>query len=398
MMATGSAIRTPALPPLLASMLLLGGANSVLFAVMPPAGRRLGLVEWQIGLIVAVSAAAYVISAAAWGRFSDLRGRRPVIVIGMAGFGLGGLAFAVALDAGLAGTAQPMLALVLLIAARVGQSLASGGVFPATQAHFAENAPPERRAVALSAVTSAFALGNVLGPAVAGLLVTISITLPLYLVAVLGLCAAAWSGLAMKQTPPAGGADAPRLSPRDPRVVAWLAVAAVYFVSVAGTLQVLGFTLQDRLALDASATAGMASWLFMLMGIVAVLFQLAVVRRSGWPARTLMAVGLAASAVAQVGFLVADLPWQFLAIALPLGISFSCVAPGFSAAVSLAVGAAEQGAAAGLVAAAQAAGFLVGPVLLAVLYRMSSTLPFLLGLVIALLLLLFVLSHRRSAA
>jgi hypothetical protein len=50
----------PTNPGLLVSLLLIGGANSVLFSVMPPAGRHLGFVEWQIGLIVAFSAAASI--------------------------------------------------------------------------------------------------------------------------------------------------------------------------------------------------------------------------------------------------------------------------------------------------------------------------------------------------
>ncbi|MGH8432183.1 MAG: MFS transporter, partial [Solimonas sp.] len=286
-------------------MLLLGSANSVLFAVTPPAGRQLGLAEWQIGLIVTFSAAAYMVFAAIWGHVSDLKGRRYVLTLGMLGFGLGGLVFAITLDLGLAGIVSAPLALALLIAVRMLQSLVSAGAFPAAQAHIAENAPPERRAVALSAMTSAFALGNVLGPAIAGVLVMVWITLPLYAIA----------------------------------------------------------------------------------GIIAVLFQLLVIRRSGWSARTLMAVGLAAAAVAQVGLMTADRQWQFLLVALPLGISFTCVSPGFSAAVSLAAGATEQGAAAGLVATAQASGFLIGPVLFAGIYQISTGMLFMVGLTIALVLL-----------
>jgi len=369
--------------PLLASMLLLGGANSMLFAIVPPAARQLGLVEWQIGLIVTLSAAAYMVSAAMWGRVSDLKGRRPVVVLGMAGFGIGGIVFAAVLDAGLSNLMPPMLALVLMILVRVLQSIASSGAFPATQAHIAENAEPARRAVALSSVTSAFALGSVLGPAIAGALVAIWLTLPLYLIAALSLGVAAWVAFAMAPSIHVGTRTATRLSPRDPRVAPWIAVGAIYFVSVSGTQQVLGFALQDRLVLTGSSAAAMTSWMFMLTGTVAVLFQLLGVRNSGWSASTLMQIGLTGAAVAQAGLVIADRPWHFLLVAVPLGISFSCVAPGFTASVSLAVGANEQGGGAGLVAAAQAAGFLVGPLLFSVLYQAGSLLPFLLALVIA---------------
>ena len=90
----------------------------------------------------------------------------------------------------------------------------------------------------------------------------------------------------------------------------------------------------------------------------------------------------------QAGLLVAGDAWQFLAVALPLGISFACTSTGFSAAASIAVGPGEQGAAAGLIASAQAGGFLIGPLLFSVLYQLAPAAPFAVGSAIAVLLLL----------
>ena len=396
---TAAAIPSPSKstnPALLASLLLIGGANSVLFSVVPPVGRHLGFAEWQIGLIVAFSAVAFMVSAAWWGRASDIRGRRFVVVAGMLGYGLGGIVFAALLDLGLAGLLAPALLLVLAIGARIVQSAVSGGVYPAAQAYIADATPPEKRAVALSAVTAAFALGTILGPAMAGLLVEVSLTLPLYVIGLLGLVAAQWCLVSMTRRQAQTGRRGARLSPRDPRIAIWVAMALVYFVSVAGTQQILGFAVQDRLALDATATARVTSWIFMAGGLVAVLFQLLVVRRSQWSATRLMILGLVASAVMQMGLLVAGEAWQFVAVALPLGISFACTSPGFSAAASIAVGPGEQGAAAGLIAAAQAGGFLVGPLLFSALYQFVPASPFAIGLGIAALLLLFTLL-RKSA-
>lgn len=396
---TAAAIPSPSQssnPALLASLLLIGGANSVLFSVVPPVGRHLGFVEWQIGLIVAFSAVAFMVSAAWWGRASDIRGRRFVVVTGMLGYGLGGIVFAALLDLGLAGLVAPALLLVLAIGARIVQSAVSGGVYPAAQAYIADTTPPEKRAVALSAVMAAFALGTILGPAMAGLLVEISLTLPLYVIGLLGLVTAQWCLVSMTRRQAQTGRRGARLSPRDPRIAIWVAMALVYFVSVAGTQQILGFAVQDRLALDATATARVTSWIFMAGGLVAVLFQVLVVRRSKWSATLLMILGLGASVVMQAGLLVAGDTWQFVAVALPLGISFACTSPGFSAAASIAVGPGEQGAAAGLIAAAQAGGFLVGPLLFSALYQLVPASPFAIGLGIAALLLLLTLL-RKSA-
>lgn len=391
---TASSPATWASPALLASLILMGSANSVLFSVAPPAGRQLGFAEWQVGLIVTFSAAAYMMAATWWGRVSDIRGRKLVVVAGMAGFGAGGLAFAAVLDIGLAEMAPAMLVLIVLIAVRVVQSAVSGGVYPAAQAHVADTTPPERRAVALSTNTAAFALGTILGPGVAGFLVEVHITLPLYLIGLLSIAVAGWSFLTFRQSPVTPGLAARGLSVRDPRLTPWVCAALFYFASVAGTQQILGFAVQDRLSLDASATARTTSWLFMCSGAVAVLFQTVVLRRSRWSATTLMIIGLTAAALMQLGLLGARETWQLVALALPMGISFACVLPGLAGNVSIAVGAGEQGAAAGILAAGQAGGFLVGPVLFALLYQIAPDLPFLLGLVIAGLLLLFSLTRR----
>lgn len=312
----------------------------------------------------------------------------------MLGYGLGGIVFAALLDFGLAGLLTPMLLLVLAIGARIVQSALSGGVYPAAQAYIADATPPEKRAVALSAVTAAFALGTILGPAMAGLLVEISLTLPLYVIGLLGLAVAQWCLVSMSRRQLQVVRRAARLSPRDPRIAIWIAMAGVHFVSVAGTQQVLGFVVQDRLALDATATARVTSWIFMAGGLVAVLFQMLVVRRSKWSARMLAILGLAASGIMQAGLLVAGDVWQFLAVALPLGISFACTSTGFSAAASIAVGPDEQGAAAGLIAAAQAGGFLIGPLLFSVLYQLVPAAPFAMGFGIATLLLLLTLLRK----
>lgn len=93
-------------------------------------------------------------------------------------------------------------------------------------------------------------------------------------------CVAGWSFLTFRQSPVAPGLSARVLSVRDPRLTPWVCAALFYFASVAGTQQVLGFAVQDRLLLDASATARTMSRLFMCSDALAVLFQTMVLRRS----------------------------------------------------------------------------------------------------------------------
>ena len=62
---------------------------SILFPVLAPLGRHLGLGETEIGLTSAAYALAQLLFAPFWGRTSERWGRRPVLIVGVIGFLLG---------------------------------------------------------------------------------------------------------------------------------------------------------------------------------------------------------------------------------------------------------------------------------------------------------------------
>lgn len=362
----------------LPAVVLLGSANSILFAVFPPAGRAAGLADWQIGLTFAFSAAAYMVSAAWWGRASDRHGRRPVIVIGLIGYGIGTAAFGIAMDLALAHVLSGLAALTAFILARIVGSLTSGGVAPAAQALIVDHTPTDRRAQALGSITASFALGNIIRPAVGAALVGFGLSIPLYASAAMAIAVAALARLALPPPTPAAvqAETTPKLAARDPRVLPWLICVVLYFVCLAGGLQIVPFRVQDALKLDSENTARLVSLMFMASGAMAVAFQLLVVRRSKWRPATMILVGLSAAAIAYAGMAVARADWQFLGLSLLLGAAGACVLPGLAASASLAVSAREQGAVAGLIGAAQAGGFLIGPASAAALYGVSGAAPF----------------------
>ena len=77
-----------ALRVLLVCLVCIGLGQSMLFAILPPAARALGISPFRISTIFATSASIWVFVSPWWGRQSDVWGRRPVILIGLLGFGL----------------------------------------------------------------------------------------------------------------------------------------------------------------------------------------------------------------------------------------------------------------------------------------------------------------------
>ena len=89
--------------------------QAFVFAILPPLGRSVGLDEVRITAIISTSALIFTLVAPFWGRFSDKIGRKPVILIGLMGYCVGSLAFAVLfLLAGDGAITGPMIIPMLL--------------------------------------------------------------------------------------------------------------------------------------------------------------------------------------------------------------------------------------------------------------------------------------------
>ena len=68
--------------------------QAFVYAILPPLGRSVGLDEIRITAIISTSALVFTLVAPFWGRFSDQIGRKPVILIGLMGYCIGSLSFA----------------------------------------------------------------------------------------------------------------------------------------------------------------------------------------------------------------------------------------------------------------------------------------------------------------
>ncbi|MFN3368443.1 MAG: MFS transporter [Thermus sp.] len=371
---------------------------SILFPILGPLGRELGLTEVQVGLFSTGYALMQFLLSPLWGRLSE-KGRKPVLLLGILGFAVSFLLFGLFALLGQRGLVPAGLLFPLLLLARLLGGTFSSATLPTAQAYVADITGREQRTAGMALLGAAFGLAVILGPALgAGLAAGFGLLAPVFFSAGIAFLNALFVALVLPESRPQGAQETGRLSPWDGRVFPLLLLGFSLNLSGVALEQTVAFYFQDRLGLSGVETARSVGLALVLYGLVAVFIQGFLVRRFSWPPRTLLLLGLP---VGILGFLllVVALGFPLLALGLALqGAGTALAGPGVTAALSLAVGEGEQGLVAGLNASAQALGRMLGPILGTGLYRIFPEAPYLLGatlLLVALLALPFLLRRAR---
>jgi DHA1 family tetracycline resistance protein-like MFS transporter len=147
---------------------------SLILPLLPYLARTFQASDFQIGLLVASYAAAQLIGAPILGRLSDKYGRRPVLLISIAGNAVGFIIL------GLANT------LWVLFLARILAGFTAANISVA-QAYISDVTDEKNRARGLGLIGAAFGLGFIIGPAIGGALSQVSYSLPAFISAALSI-------------------------------------------------------------------------------------------------------------------------------------------------------------------------------------------------------------------
>jgi MFS family permease len=378
--ASSPAERRRAFGILFLSLVCMGVGQSVIYTVLSPAGRRLGIGPLWVTSIFAASATIWIFSSTFWGGRSDYFGRKPIMLMGLIAFGVSFLGFATTLLAGLNQWLPAAWVFPLLIASRCIYGGFGSGTSAAAQAYVADRTSAAERLGGIAVVSMAFALGTTIGPVIGSTLSIFGLLAPLYFVAVLAIASAASIFLLLPER------TAPKLHARSPDALRWYEPRMLPFagfgviLSMAASIpiQIAGFFFMDVLH-DAPGRAAQHTGIGLMLSAVAALFaQFVVVQRSGLSARTLTGTGLAIAAVSNFLFLVPGQISVTMSALFISGLGFGLARPGFTTGASLSVSPQEQGAVAGILNAAGAAGFVFGP-LIGWLYEFSPFIPFLFG-------------------
>jgi MFS transporter, DHA1 family, tetracycline resistance protein len=155
----------------------------IVLPILPIYAKHFHTTAFQATLLVAAFSAASILCSPLWGRISDRVGRKPILLISLAGTAVGSLV------TGLAG------GLALLLVGRVvdGASGASVSVAQAAAADLSNSAPAQRARL-FGLLGAAFGVGFVAGPALGSVAALGGPRLPFFLaagIAAVNLCVAA---------------------------------------------------------------------------------------------------------------------------------------------------------------------------------------------------------------
>jgi MFS family permease len=362
---------------LFVSLVCMGAGQTVLFNILPPLSRQLGLSTVQTTSVFAVSAAVWVVTSTYWGRKSDRWGRKPVMLLGLLAFALSFALFATVMLGGLRHWIPVVAVFPLMIASRSIYGLLGSGTQPASQAYVADRTAPAERLQGVATVGSAFGLGTTVGPAIASLFAVLGLLAPFYFISALALASAAmiWFLLPERTPPKEREYVRSQLKWYDRRILPFVIFAIGLSTASTVPIQTMGFFFMDVLHVKPEAAAQFNMIGQMSSSMAALFAQLVLIQRVRISARAMTNWGLGAALACSLIFLLSG---QFgpLVVALALsGLGFGMARPGFTSGASLSVAPHEQGAVAGIIGGASAMGFIAGP-LIGYMYEWSPYIPY----------------------
>lgn len=149
----------------------------IILPILPFYIEKMGASGNELGMLTAVSALMQLVFAPLWGSLSDRVGRKPVLLVGVAGYGLTLLVF---------GLSEHLWQ--LFVARTLNGALASA-TLPTAMAFVSDNTPEKERSGGMGQLGAAVGAGLVLGPGLGGVLAGRSLAMPFFVAS--GLCVAA---------------------------------------------------------------------------------------------------------------------------------------------------------------------------------------------------------------
>jgi DHA1 family multidrug resistance protein-like MFS transporter len=147
----------------------------VVMPIIPFYMEKLGAGGTELGLLVASYAIMRLIFGPIWGTLSDRVGRKPIMMIGVFGYGVTMVGFGLATE------------LWMMFAARILAGILSSATSPTTMAYIGDSTSEEERGGGMGILGAAAGLGTIFGPALGGLLADFTLSTPFFFAAGMSL-------------------------------------------------------------------------------------------------------------------------------------------------------------------------------------------------------------------
>lgn len=360
--------------------------QSLLFIIVAPMARSIGLTELQFGLAFSFANLSLIFASPFWGKKSDAIGRKPVFIIGLFGSAVGTALMATTLQIGFSGALTTGWLIMMLIISRVVYGLTASAIYPSAAAYIADVTDWANRAKGMALIGSANSMGSILGPALGGGLAFLGALFPMYAAAVISVAGAfaavVWLKEPEKQKERQKQKDRPAstLKVTDKRLRPYMIMWASFFVVFISLNFITAFYIQDKFGITEIADVmRMASICLACMAVVITLVQGVLFQMIRISPHVLLRLCGPTFTSALLILAFAPSPVFFMLGFAVLGFSFACATPGINGSASLKMRPDEQGVAAGYLAAANTVGAILGPVAGTSVYKIAPNAPMLIG-------------------
>ncbi|MFZ5825688.1 MAG: MFS transporter [Bacillota bacterium] len=343
---------------------------SILFPIEAYYIKSFGADERSMGIIITLYSLMQFIFSPLWGRLSDRVGRKPVMMIGLAGYAVSMALFGAATQ------------LWHLFAARALAGVLSSATLPTAMAVIADSTDEQNRTRGMGFLGAAFGLGVIFGPVLGGILGVRALWLPYFVTAGLAAVNLLFVLLLLPESLPPEKRQRREAQPKSRWAAFDRAIGALYFLSfivsfsLAGLEATFGFLAANRLRLEPNEVA----YIFVLMGITGAVVQGGLIgrlkRRFGEV--TLMQSGLLISALGFAIVAVAQQPWS-AAVGLSVFAGGNGLIRPSNASLISRKARVGQGLAIGLLDSFDSMGRILGPIAGGLLFYVADYLPFALG-------------------
>ena len=366
---------------LFCALLATSVGQSVMLTTLPSMGRQANLSEFQIATIMSSSALIFAFGTNVWSKVAKRAGFKRILMVGLTGYSLGTFAFASAWMAGFSGLISGTNLFLALLISRSLQSTIMSATPPSAVGYAVAISSQQARVSAISKVTSASNVGQIVGPAYAGLLVGFGLLAPLYSIVLLTLLALTLVYYKLPVLPPLSKQQTAVHTGQDsqaPTKLPYVFVAACIcvFCAMAMMQQSLGFFFIDfyhYTPVEAARQVGLA---MMVSAAASLTAQFGWVQKGRISKETMITLALPLLGLAYLLlFLQHSLFVLYIAMAL-MGLGMGMAYPSLAAAATTYCAPSQQATITGLITATTAIGYVIGPPFAAVIYQVNIALPF----------------------